>query len=61
MHWPFNYPGDEYNTNVFNQVIILLEDVKDKTIEFIDEIKEGIKNDKTNWLSCKNLYCISFV
>jgi len=48
MHWPFNYPGDEYNTNVFNQVIILLEDVKDKTIEFIDEIKEGIKNDKTN-------------
>lgn len=46
MHWPFNYPGNEYNTNVFSQVIILLEDVKDTAIEYITEIKEVLKNEK---------------
>ena len=35
--WPFNYPGDNYITNVFNQVITLLEDVKETTVEFIEK------------------------
>jgi hypothetical protein len=45
MQWPFNYPGDNYNTNVFNQLIILLEDLADSAVEFADEIKEEIKNE----------------
>ena len=45
MHWPFNYPGDEYNTNVFSQVIILLEDIKDTTIEFIEDIVDVFNNE----------------
>lgn len=48
MNWPFNYPGDEYQTNVFSQVIILLEDIKDATINFIDTIKEKIDNEKND-------------
>ena len=48
MHWPFNYPGDEYLTNVFSQVIILVEDIKDATVEFLDNIKEDIKNEGNN-------------
>ena len=46
LQWPFNYPGDNYLTNVFSQVIILVEDVKDTAIEFISDIKDEIKNDK---------------
>ena len=48
MQWPFNYPGDDYLTNVFSQVIILLEDIKDATINFIDNIKEEIENEKSD-------------
>ena len=47
MRWPYNYPGDNYITNVFSQVIILLEDAKDATIEFIEDIVEEIKNEKS--------------
>ena len=42
MHWPFNYPGDDYPTNVFSQIILVLEDIKESTEEIIEEIKEEI-------------------
>ena len=43
--WPFNYPGDEYVTNVFSQIIIILEDIKESAVEMVDNIKEEIKNE----------------
>ena len=42
MNWPLNYPGDEYLTNVFSQVIIMCEDIKDTAIDFIDNIMTPI-------------------
>ena len=43
--WPFNYPSDEYVTNVFNQVIILIEDIKESTVEIVEHIKEELKHE----------------
>ena len=34
MHCPLNYKEDEYVTNVFSQVIILLEDIAEEAKEF---------------------------
>ena len=47
LHWPLNYPGDEYLTNVFGQVIILCKDIKDTTLEFVDNVLTEI-SDKMN-------------
>ena len=43
--WPFNYPGDIYDTNVFNQVIILFEDLTEKARDLIEDIGSEIKNE----------------
>ena len=45
MRWPLNYPGDSYITNVFGQVIILLDDIKESTVEFVEEMVEVLKDD----------------
>lgn len=43
--WPFNYPGDDYLTNVFGQVIIMAEDIADDLIDFVDDVIDDIKED----------------
>ena len=43
--WPFNYPGDDYSTNVFNQIIIFVEDLSDEVKETIEFIKGEILNE----------------
>ena len=51
MNWPYRYPGDNYLTNVFSQVIITIEDIaediRDGVIEFVDIIKEEIDYEKS--------------
>ncbi len=32
MEWPFNYPGDIFETNTFNQLIVLIDDIVDSSI-----------------------------
>lgn len=48
MRWPLNYPGDEYLTNVFSQVIILCENIKESTIEFVDNVLNEITDNITD-------------
>ena len=43
--WPFNYPGDIYSTNVFNQVIILFEEIGEKAKDLVEEISSELKNE----------------
>lgn len=40
MEWPFNYPGNDFITNVFGQVIVTLEDIGEKAKDIVDNIKE---------------------
>lgn len=42
MQWPFNYPGDNYFTNVYGQIIIIAEEAKEKVIDAIDAIKDAV-------------------
>ena len=41
----FNCPDDEYSTNVFNQVIILFEDLSEKAKTIFESIKPDGKNE----------------
>ena len=38
MRWPHNYPGDEYLTNVFSEILILIDDVVEKVGDIIEDI-----------------------
>lgn len=42
MHWPFNY-GHEYATNVFSQVILLVDEIKEHVEDGIEKFIEGIE------------------
>lgn len=42
----FNYPGDDYMTNVFNQIVIFLSDLTEEVIESIEFIgEEGLTDE----------------
>lgn len=42
MKWPFNYPGNDYLTNVYGQIIILAEEAKEAVIDAAETIKESV-------------------
>ena len=42
----FNYPGDDYVTNVFNQIVIFLSDLSEEVITSIEFIGEEGLNDE---------------
>ena len=43
MKWPFNYPGNEYLTNVYGQIIILAEEAKEAVVDAAESIKESVE------------------
>ena len=45
MRWPYNYPGDEYLTNVFSEILILIDDVAEKVGDIITDIVDTVEGE----------------